>query len=114
MREVAVHSKSKSSANLRSLFVWLTAQGLLVVLVLFLACLILLPGEGEIQARILALREEVSGMSRVVRRLYMMRAGVGFAFPFAVIVALLGALAWSISMTIREIAECRERIGMKR
>ena len=90
-------------------------QIVIVGIIVVVAWLVLTVVDDGIDARLIALdsAEPLEGWG-AMKRLYMWRAAVGWALPSFIVMILLGILFWSIVMTLREIAECCERLGTKR
>ena len=95
--------------------IWLAVQIVLVGIIVFVAWSVLMVVDDGIQARLMALdnAEPAEGWG-AMKRLYVWRAAVGWALPSFIVVILLAILFWSMSYTVKEIAVCRERLGMKR
>ena len=49
-----------------------------------------------------------------MKHLHVWREGLGWIWPFLIVAGVLGSVLWSVGMTVGEIGESRERIGMRR
>ena len=81
-----------------------------------IAWFVMIPADAGIDARMIALEAKIGSndVSRAMKHLYVWREGLGWIWPFLIVAGVLGSVLWSVGMTIREIGETRERIGMRR
>lgn len=82
-----------------------------MAVVAMIAWLVLMPADAGI-----------GGEDRIQRRVscheaplrFVWREGLGLIWPFLIVSGVVEAILFSVGMTVSEIGECRERIGMRR
>ena len=102
--------------NLISLWIWFAVQLVILAAVVIIAWFVMMPADAGIDTRMLALEAKIGAndLSRAMKHLYVWREGLSWLWPFLIVAVVLGSVLWSVGITIREIGEAQERIGMRR